>query len=49
MTEHSADRVNNDYYGVFEEINEVKYFGLPIKRTFEFRCSWYDPNPRVDI
>ena len=36
-----------DYYGRLEEIIEVEYPALPIKRCVLFKCSWYDPTPRI--
>ncbi|VFQ71137.1 unnamed protein product [Cuscuta campestris] len=35
------------YYGRVEEIIEVEYPALPIKRCVVFKCKWYDPRPRV--
>lgn len=36
-----------DYYGRLDEIIEVEYPALPIKRIVLFKCSWYDPTPRI--
>ncbi|XP_073015896.1 uncharacterized protein [Primulina eburnea] len=36
-----------DYYGMLDEIIEVEYPALPIKRIVLFKCSWYDPTPRI--
>lgn len=36
-----------DYYGILDEIIEVEYPALPIKRLVMFKCLWYDPTPRT--
>ncbi|XP_074555688.1 uncharacterized protein LOC141811568 [Curcuma longa] len=36
-----------DYYGRLEEIIEIEYPALPIKRCVLFKCFWYDPTPRT--
>ncbi|RAL44447.1 hypothetical protein DM860_011724 [Cuscuta australis] len=38
-----ARREYGDYYGVLEEILDVEYPTLPLKRCVLFRCRWYDP------
>ncbi|XP_073131499.1 uncharacterized protein [Henckelia pumila] len=40
---------NNEisYYGNIEEIIEVEYPGLPIKRIVLFKCAWFDPTPKI--
>lgn len=43
----SNTEVEFDYYGTLDEIIEVEYPALPIKRTVLFKCSWYDPTPRT--
>ena len=37
----------SDYYGVLQEIIELEYLGLPLKRTVLFNCQWYHPTPNV--
>jgi len=32
-----------DYHGVLEEIIEIEYPALPLKRCVLFRCRWFDP------
>lgn len=39
--QHSLDE--DDFYGHLQEIIEVEYPGMPIKRVTLFRCHWYDP------
>lgn len=36
-----------NYYGNIEEIIEVEYPGLPIKRIVLFKCTWFDPTPKT--
>ena len=38
-----------DYYGRLEQIIQVEYPVLPIKRYVLFKCSWYDLTPRTGI
>ena len=38
---HSSTEL--EYYGRLEEVLELEYPALPIKRTVLFRCSWFDP------
>ncbi|XP_045832834.1 uncharacterized protein LOC123924101 [Trifolium pratense] len=33
----------NDFYGQLEEIIQVEYPGLPLKRVVLFKCDWFDP------
>ncbi|KAK6802999.1 hypothetical protein RDI58_000783 [Solanum bulbocastanum] len=35
-----------EYYGVIQEIIEVRYLGWPKKKIVLFRCEWFDPSPR---
>ena len=32
-----------DYYGILEEIIEIEYPALPLKRCVLFKCKWFDP------
>ncbi|KAK6148025.1 hypothetical protein DH2020_018937 [Rehmannia glutinosa] len=32
------------YHGIVEEIIDIKYPGLPIKRLTLFNCKWFDPS-----
>ncbi|VFQ70081.1 unnamed protein product [Cuscuta campestris] len=32
-----------DYFGVLEEILEIEYPALPLKRCVLFKCRWFDP------
>ncbi|KAK6798223.1 hypothetical protein RDI58_005925 [Solanum bulbocastanum] len=34
------------YYGVIQEIIEVRYLGWPKKKILLFRCEWFDPSHR---
>ncbi|WMV07923.1 hypothetical protein MTR67_001308 [Solanum verrucosum] len=34
------------YYGVIQEIIEVRYSGWPNKKIVLFRCEWFDPSHR---
>ncbi|XP_051140311.1 uncharacterized protein LOC127257857 [Andrographis paniculata] len=36
-----------EYYGHINEILEVEFPALPIKRCVFFNCDWYDPTPGV--
>ncbi|CAH9124267.1 unnamed protein product, partial [Cuscuta epithymum] len=38
-----------DYYGKLQEILEVEYPALPLKRTVLFKCEWYDPTPNIGV
>ena len=38
---HSVNEL--EYYGRLQEILELEYPALPIKRTVLFKCSWFDP------
>ncbi|XP_072079067.1 uncharacterized protein [Arachis hypogaea] len=33
----------NDFYGQLDEIIQVEYTGLPLKRVVLFKCEWFDP------
>ncbi|KAK6789493.1 hypothetical protein RDI58_013293 [Solanum bulbocastanum] len=33
-----------EYYGVIQEIIEVRYLGWPKKKIVLFRCEWFDPS-----
>ncbi|XP_052117681.1 uncharacterized protein LOC110281750 [Arachis duranensis] len=33
----------NDFYGLLNEIIQVEYTGLPLKRVVLFKCEWFDP------
>ena len=33
----------NDFYGQLEEIIQIEYPGLPLKRVVLFKCEWFDP------
>nr|XP_025647798.1 transcription termination factor 4, mitochondrial-like [Arachis hypogaea] len=33
----------NDFYGQLNEIIQVEYTGLPLKRVVLFKCEWFDP------
>ncbi|KAH0724842.1 hypothetical protein KY284_000707 [Solanum tuberosum] len=35
-----------EYYGVIQEIIEVRYSGWPYKKIVLFRCEWFDPSHR---
>ncbi|KAK6786231.1 hypothetical protein RDI58_014756 [Solanum bulbocastanum] len=35
-----------EYYGVIQEIMEVRYSGWPKKKILLFRCEWFDPSHR---
>ncbi|WMV45287.1 hypothetical protein MTR67_038672 [Solanum verrucosum] len=35
-----------EYYGVIQEIIEVRYSGWPKKKIVFFRCEWFDPSHR---
>ncbi|WMV32547.1 hypothetical protein MTR67_025932 [Solanum verrucosum] len=35
-----------EYYGVIQEIIEVRYLGWPNKKIVLFRCEWFDPSHR---
>ncbi|WMV32573.1 hypothetical protein MTR67_025958 [Solanum verrucosum] len=35
-----------EYYGVIQEIIEVRYSGWPNKKIVLFRCEWFDPSHR---
>ncbi|KAK6803108.1 hypothetical protein RDI58_000892 [Solanum bulbocastanum] len=35
-----------EYYGVIQEIIEVRYSGWPKKKIVLFRCEWFDPSHR---
>ena len=37
----------SDYYGQLEEIMELEYPALPIKRTVLFKCDWFDSTPNL--
>ena len=39
----------SDYYGQLEEIMELEYLALPIKRTVLFKCDWFDPTLNLGI
>lgn len=38
---------DSDYYGQLIEVIRLEYPGLPIKRTFLFKCDWFDPTPNL--
>ncbi|XP_050211492.2 uncharacterized protein LOC126661677 [Mercurialis annua] len=38
-----------DFYGKLTEIIELDYPALPIKKVVLFKCSWFDPTPRLGI
>ena len=38
---HSVNEL--EYYGRLQEILELEYPALPIKRIVLFKCSWFDP------
>lgn len=44
-----SNNTNNEisYYGNIEEIIEMEYPGLPIKRIVLFKCPWFDPTPKT--
>ena len=33
----------DDFYGILEEVLEIEYPGLPMKRLILFACEWFDP------
>ncbi|XP_072071887.1 uncharacterized protein [Arachis hypogaea] len=33
----------NDFYGQLDEIIQLEYTGLPLKRVVLFTCEWFDP------
>ena len=35
--------IENDYYGVLEDIVQIEYVGEPLKRCVLFSCEWFDP------
>ncbi|KAK6777872.1 hypothetical protein RDI58_024590 [Solanum bulbocastanum] len=35
-----------EYYGVIQEIIEVRYLGWPKKKIVLFQCEWFDPSHR---
>ena len=37
----------SDYYGQLEEIMELEYPALLIKRTVLFKCDWFNPAPNL--
>lgn len=39
----SNSAIELDYYGRLQEILELEFPALPIKRTVLFKCSWFDP------
>lgn len=41
-TNYSANE--SDYYGLLEEVVQLEYPGLPVKRTVLFKCQWFDPS-----
>lgn len=43
-TDYSIDEY--DYYGRLEDVVELEYGGLPLKKTFLFSCAWFDPSNR---
>ncbi|XP_073027690.1 uncharacterized protein [Primulina eburnea] len=49
VTVKGSGNTNNEinYYGNIEEIIEVEYPGLPIKRIVLFKCAWFDPTPKT--
>ncbi len=40
-----SSEVECDFYGVLEEIIQLKYPGWPQKHVVLFRCAWFDPTP----
>lgn len=36
-----------DFYGILNEIVEIEYPNMPIKRVVLFTCEWFDPTPNV--
>ena len=38
-----------DYYGQLNEIIQLEYPALPIKRTVLFKCRWFDPTPTLGM
>ncbi|KAI9077621.1 hypothetical protein K1719_040396 [Acacia pycnantha] len=32
-----------DFYGIVQEIVELEYTGVPVKRVVLFKCDWFDP------
>ena len=37
----------SDYYEKLEEIMDLEYLALPIKRTVLFKCDWFGPTPNL--
>ncbi|XP_028774325.1 uncharacterized protein LOC114731348 [Neltuma alba] len=35
----------HDFYGIVQEIIEIEYMGLPVKKLVLFNCEWFDPTP----
>ncbi|XP_058733815.1 uncharacterized protein LOC131605484 [Vicia villosa] len=38
------DSLENDYYGVLNDIVELEYTGHPTKKVVLFQCDWFDPS-----
>ncbi|KAI9080538.1 hypothetical protein K1719_037504 [Acacia pycnantha] len=34
-----------DFYNILQEIVELEYLGVPVKRVVLFKCYWFDPTP----
>lgn len=36
-------QAEDDYYGILQEVIQLEYPGLPLKRLVLFNCKWFDP------
>ncbi|XP_073119939.1 uncharacterized protein [Henckelia pumila] len=43
----AGDGTSTDYYGIIDEILEVKYAGNSQSKTVHFKCMWFDTHPRL--
>ncbi|XP_073137491.1 uncharacterized protein [Henckelia pumila] len=43
----AGDGTSTDYYGIIDEILEVKYSRDSPNKTILFRCTWFDTHPRL--
>ncbi|XP_073122058.1 uncharacterized protein [Henckelia pumila] len=43
----AGDGTSTNYYGIIDEILEVKYAGNSQSKTVLFKCTWFDTHPRL--
>jgi len=46
IKESTESGLQDDYYGILQEIIHVEYLREPLKQCMLFRCDWFDNTPR---